>query len=361
MNPNGGLVNVVIPIHDLTRPLQRAVDSLQHSGLTPGTELRITVVCHGIASHDVERILTPHARSLVQLIEFDDGVASPAGPFMHGIRNSAAEFISLMGSDDTYEPGAAGAWYKQATRDSLAALIPPERHASGTKISTPPIRPWRRGRLDALRDRLAYRTAPLGLIRRTTIDELGLNLPTHLHNGSDQLFGLKLWFSGLHMGYGKGLPHYVVGADANTRVTTAARKISDELRAVAEIFSDPWTLARTLPERRAIATKSYRVHVVSAVLVRVTSDNWTPGDANYVSTLLALFREVAPGFESPLSLADRRLLDALEAGNWSAIELEKHVHARGDFRRLSSWLTRSFSGIVAPDGPPRILIARRLL
>lgn len=355
------LVDVVIPVHDTSRPLQRAVDSLLLSGFAVPGELRISVVCHNLRITEVAAMLTPETHSKVRFLEWEDREPSPAGPFMHGIRSATAEFVSIMGSDDSLEPGALLAWYNSASRRGLAALIPPERHASGAKIATPPTRPWRRALLHPVRDRLAYRTAPLGLLRRTSVSELDLDMPTRLRSGSDQLFAVKLWFSGLPIAYGRGLPHYVVGADARSRVTFTVRAIEDELRAVRELVTDPWVLALPDRARRSIVTKSYRVHLISSVFVRTSTDRWTSDDARFVQATLRVFSEVAPGFENPLSIADRRLLDTLSHERSGASELNELLAARRRFRSPAAVLTRSPWGLFAIDGPLRYMVASRLL
>jgi hypothetical protein len=355
------IVDLVIPVHDASRPLQRALDSLVLSGLRIPEELRITVVCHNISQADIEDSLSTRAREVVRFLEYNDGEQSPAGPFMQGLRSATGEYVSIMGSDDTLEPGALAAWLAVAERSELTALIPPERHANGNKVATPPIRPFRRGVLDPLKDRLAYRTAPLGLIRRSAIDRLGLDMPSSQRSGSDQLFGVKLWFSGERIGYAKGAPKYVVGADAVSRVTLKPRPAREELQAVAELIAHPFVRSLAPRRRRAIVTKSVRVHIFSAALVRTRDDRWTDEDRATIAELLADFAEAAPGYRRPLSLADRRLLEALESGSASAEALKRMLAARSRFGHPLTVLTRDVRGLLATDGPLRLMVAARLL
>ncbi|WP_353988419.1 glycosyltransferase [Ruicaihuangia caeni] len=355
------LVDMVIPIHDPSRPIQRTVDSLLESGLEPGRELRINVVCHNIAADEIAAVLTPEALAACRLLELHDGHSSPAGPFMHGIRSATARYVSIMGSDDTLEPGALKAWLDAAVAANLTALIPPERHASGAKVRTPPVRPWRRGPLHPIKDRLAYRTAPLGLIRRDVVDSLQLDMPSRLRAGSDQLFGVKLWFLGRRTAYGRGMPSYVVGADAKSRVTFTVRRADDELRAVRELITDSWVRGLPRLARRAIVTKSVRVHVFSAALLRTDADRWTDDDRAYIAELIRHCRETAPDFERPLSLADRALVDALLAGDRSTAELRRLLAARRRFGHPLTVLTRDPRGLLAVDGPIRFMVAAKLL
>ena len=87
------------------------------------------------------------------------------------------------------------------------------------------VRRFHRGDLDPVRDRLAYRTAPLGLLKRETVERLGLRFPEGLPTGEDQAFSARLWFEGRGLRYAAGAPRYVVGADAVTRVSTTPRPL----------------------------------------------------------------------------------------------------------------------------------------
>src|SRR5690606_29098886 len=129
----------------------------------------INVVCHNIDAAEISAAVPVAMRGFVRFLALSVGEPSPAGPFMFGIRAATAEYVSIMGSDDFLEPGALRAWVDLARRLDLTAFIPPERHSSGAKVATPPVRPWHTGLLDPVRDRVAYRTAPLGLIKRAAI------------------------------------------------------------------------------------------------------------------------------------------------------------------------------------------------
>jgi len=354
-------VDLIIPVHDPSRPLQRAIDSVLLSGLEVPSVLRISVVCHNIPAEQIAERLRPETRGLVRFLQLDDGEPSPAGPFMFGMRSATADYVSIMGSDDTLEPGALAAWLERAQHLGLTALIPPERHASGKKVATPPTRPWRSGLLDGARDRLAYRTAPLGLIRRESIERLGLTMPSRLRSGSDQLFGAKLWFSGERVAYGRGTPHYVVGADAVTRVTMTARPAAVELMAIDELVADPWFAALSLRARRSIVTKIVRVHIVSAAATRTTHESWTPEDRTWLSGLLSRLALSAPGYERTLSIADARLVDALSGAEASTDRLGALLAARRRFGTPATIVTRDIRGLLAADGPLRFMAASVLL
>lgn len=362
-------VDLIIAIHDPSRPLARAVRSALDSGLAVGEGLRITVVCHNTPRDGIEALLDEALRPAVTLLELHDGIPSPSGPFMLGMQSSTAQYVSIMGSDDWLEPGALRAWLDHAVAAGrafgdprgVAALIAPQRHASGARVRTPPVRPWRRGPLDAHRDRLVYRTAPLGLIRRDLLEPLDLRFPAHLRSGEDMIVSLRLWFSGEPVVYGRGLPDYVVGADAVDRVTLVPRTVAEELRCVLETVSDASVTSLRIAARRGIVAKMLRVHVFSTALARCDPDRWTAEDryelASAVRTLLAS----APGVVRLLSFADRRALAAIEAGDATVERLAALLTARRSFARPGAVLTPDPRGLLAAHGPVRFAAASFLL
>src|SRR5690606_15303497 len=162
-----------------------------------------------------------------------------------------------------------------------------------------------------VKDRLAYRTAPLGLLRREVLHRHGISFAPGFATGEDQQFTAALWLSGERIAYARRAPAYIVGADAAARVTSASRPVADELAASAALLTGEWYLARTAAERLAVAVKTVRVHVFGAVLKRSQAREWTAADSAFVRGLLAELDTTAPGYRGPLSIADLRLLDAL--------------------------------------------------
>ena len=354
-------VEAVIAIHDSSRPLQRAIDSLLESGLEVGRELRITVVCHNVDPGEIASTLTDRVGAAVSLVALNDGIRSPAGPFNLGISSSSAEFVSIMGSDDYLEPGALAAWLSIARSGSYAAVIAPQRHASGAVVRTPPVRPFHRGNRDPVKDRLAYRTAPLGLIRRSIVDTLGLEFSRGFATGEDQLFSAKLWFSGAPVAYARREPRYVVGADASDRVTMQTRPMSVEFEAIDAFISSEWYLGQSTVVREAIATKIVRVHVFSAASTRSEAAEWSADDRAYVAQFLRRVRDVAPACERALSIADRRLVDALGSESTPAEQVAKLVIARRRFGHPATLITRDARSLLAVEAPVRFSLASALI
>lgn len=355
------LVDMIIAIHDVRRPLERAIRSvLPEDGVRPDW-LRVTIVCHNISANEIAARLPSDVVTSVRFRELFDGIHSAAGPFSHGIEQSEAEYLSIMGSDDHLEPGALSAWLDFARRHRLTAVIPPQRHARGQKVRTPPLRPFRTKSLHPVRDRLVYRTAPLGLMKRSAVDRLALAFALGVPTGEDQLFSAKLWFSGEAIGYARGAPAYVVGDDAPERTTLTHRSLQEEFRFIDELIVDPWFATLTERERRAVVTKLVRVHLFGAAS-RLSKDHaWTESDRTFLSGLISRLTRRSARFMKPLAIADRLLLDALMNEDISLKRIEELSLARRRFGRPPTLLTRDPRWLFAADAPLRFMAASALV
>lgn len=354
------IVDAIVAVHDASRPLERAVRSLIASGLRAGDELRITVVCHNIPSPVVSQRLPADLAGKVRFVELADGIPSPAGPFNLGLEMSTASYVSIMGSDDYLESDALARWMG-FTNERADAVIAPQVHANGARIRTPPIRAFRRGELEALKDRLVYRTAPLGLIRRSAIDSLGLRFTDGLRSGEDQFFSAKLWFEGTSIRYARRSPRYVVGADAVGRVSSTYRPLTSEFAFIEHLIESPWFRAQPGPVRSSISVKLARVHLFAAVGVRIEAGKFDSAEHLYLAGLVHRIGAAAPGFERSLSIADRRTLDAIKDAHSDPVEIDRLVGARRRFGLPSTLLTREARSMLLPDSPLRFMAASALL
>src|SRR5699024_6796040 len=163
------------------RPIARAVRSvLDHNG--QGT--RLTVVCHNIDAAQIRSQGDAEHREQVRWLEHHDGKRRPAGPFNAGIEAATGEYVSLMGSYDTLQPGAVSSCYWLAQPTGAEPVIA-RLERGGRAVPTPPTRPCRRTGLDGVKYRLCYRSAPLGLVSTATIARLGLRLDEAVATGDD--------------------------------------------------------------------------------------------------------------------------------------------------------------------------------
>lgn len=370
------VVDVVIAVHSDQRPIERAVAS----ALTGTVPVRVTVVCHEIATRVVEARLEAVRRALaggphsLWLLCFSDGVASPAGPFNHGLDSAQAPFVAILGSDDVLEPGAIDSWVRLQRSADADVVIPRLRHGArsgpgvppgpGPAVPTPPARPFRRRRLEAVRDRLAYRSAPLGLIRRDTLEGLGLRMVPHLRVGEDTWFALGLWTGARSIAFDRRGPAYVIGADADDRVTFTPKPVTDELACVHDAVARPALAGLPRATRRAVAAKLTRINLFAAVHNRSDGHPWTRDDLAGLRATAAALATFAPGYETVLSRAERDLLDALlaPASADDAVaerggELTGLSAARRRHGTPATLRTRSLRTGLAREAPVRLMAA----
>lgn len=333
---NEPVVDLVIAVHTTARPIARAVAS----ALDTSAPVRVTVVCHHVDPTEIDAVLAPVRARLprtphtLRLLGLDDGTRSPSGPFNHGLDHASAPFVAIMGSDDALEPGAIDSWLALQRATSADAVIPRLRRgrahegrlvrASSRRLDrlglvrsdavpTPPARPGRR-RVSGAADRLAYRSAPLGLVRRATLEGLALRMVPGLGVGEDIAFATRLWFEG-RVVLDRWGPAYLIGPDATDRVTYARKPVAAELACVDDLVGQAWFAAQPLPARRAIAVKLTRIHLFGAVHNRPDRALWTAPDLDALARTAAALSAAAPGFEAVLSRAERDLLDALARGD----------------------------------------------
>lgn len=357
MSTPGPRVQVVVAVHTTRRPLARAVASVLDGG---ADDAEVVVVCHGLPVADVAAGLPEGHRARVRWLEHTDGVASPAGPFTAGLRAADAEFVSLLGSDDALTPGAVSSWLALADRTGadavLARLV---RGPARVPVSTPPTRPGRTRDLDLVADRLAYRSAPLGLVRTSRMRALGLHLVPGVPVGEDVPFVTRLWAQG-RIAYDRGGPPYVIGEDGAERTTQVTRPVVQELAFVRHLLGEEWYLAAPARVRTAVATKVVRIHVFGLVLHRPDPGWWTPRERG---DLAAVTREVlaaGPGAQRPLSRADRSLLDACLDPSVATPELLRRARARRRHGTPATLVPRDLRFLLHREAPARFMGASLL-
>jgi hypothetical protein len=355
-------VDVVIAVHSSTRPVARALSSIASAGLELNAPdgVRVTVVCHNISRHEISRNVPPGLAAATRFLELRDGIPSPAGPFNYALQQATAEFVCILGSDDHLEPGALRQWLELARSHSSAMVIAPQRHAGGALVRTPPVRVGKRFGLDPVKDRLSYRTAPLGLLRRSEIQRLGLEFSADLRTGEDQIFSAKLWFGGGRIDYARGAGKYVVGADAEDRVTGQRREIGELFAFALELVADPWFVKLPLAQRQALVTKLLRVHVFGVILPRMDQGGWTDAEREDLAAVARTLLAAAPRADRPLSLADARLLRTILTPGPLA-EMLAAAAARRKFGRPQTLIASSLAAQLHPEAPLRFMAASALL
>lgn len=350
-------VDHIIAVHDPSRPISRAVGSvLDH---TAG-RVRVTVVCHNTDGGAIrERLRDRAGDRRLRFLDLDDGVASPAGPFNAGLDAATARFTSIMGSDDELEPGAVDSWLRLADHTAAEIVIPRVRHAGGALLATPPTRPWRSRRLDGVRDRLAYRSAPLGLVSRTRFGTL--RFPPALASGEDVQYVTALWYSDAQVAFDRRGPAYLVHADAESRTSTRRRPMATDTAFAWRLFASAEFASLTEVQRTALVVKILRVNVVSWVVNRPEPDAWGGDDRRELRECVQRCLSVAPDAARPLSRADRALLEAILDEDSRTVDVIRLGRERGRFLRPAGLLPRSAADVLRREAPLRFGVASMLM
>ncbi|GAA4061247.1 glycosyltransferase [Agromyces indicus] len=314
----GPVAEVVIAVHDARRPVGRAIGSIvgePGAGREHGVSARarVTVVCHNIEASAFAATVERFADADVRWLELHDGIRSPAGPFNHGLARAEAPYVSVMGSDDWFDPGAVDAAVRHLERDAPEVLVLPLRHQDGPPMANPLSRRGRHRRLDPVKDRLAYRTAPLAFIDRRLVDRLELEFVPKLRSGEDAPFSARLWNFAERIDFHPTDPGYVIGADAAVRVTTAPMGVEDELAPYIGLFAEPWVAAMPPSRRHALVVKTLRIHLVGGLVRRAEADSLGPGEHEAYRSLAQAGLSIAPRALDPMSRRDRAILDLLVA------------------------------------------------
>lgn len=174
--------------------------------------------------------------------------------------------------------------------------------------------PTRRGRtrdLDPVKDRLAYRCAPLGLISRERFPEL--RFTPGLGSGEDLEFTAVLWFQGEHIAYDRTGPAYVGHEDEHDRVTGAKRSVTEDFAFFTVIVSSPWFAGLSSRQRTAFGVKTLRLHFFDAVFARLDTSEGFVAHRQPLIDVLDAVEAAAPGSIRLLSRADRAVIDEVLA------------------------------------------------
>lgn len=348
------LVDVTIAVHSQTRPIARAVASVLDHTTAP---VRVNVVAHNIDPEIIRANLGDFANDpRVRLLPFEDGIRSPAGPMNHGFASSEAPFMSLMGSDDELAPGAIDSWLALQARTGAEMVLAKITLADGRTDPYPPIRGGRRSTaLDGRRDRLAYRSAPLGLIDRARFGDL--RLTAGLPSGEDLTYSLTLWFTGRNLAYDLQGPAYIINGDAGDRVTLAPRPVERDFAFLDELETLPWFTAATRETRTAIVVKLIRIHLFDAILARSHSDEALSEHRPHLLAMVRRFAGLAPGVHHLLSIADRQVFDRLADERSTAEQIMQTLAARQVYLSPSTLVPRNPLRFLHAQGPFRTLLA----
>lgn len=310
VNRSGGAtkrVDVIIAAHSDQRPVGQAAASVVRGN----PEAHCVVVAHNLPAAEIARAIPEDVRAEVEILELPDGIPSPSGPFNHGIAVSEAEFVSILGSDDHLDPGAVANWLTHADRSNADAVITRlVRGGERVLVRSPMVRPTRRGRMDIVRDRLPYRSAPLGLVRRSAVADFRLELTPGARSGGDLEFVTRLWALGRVVYAGTG-PGYVEMPGAQDRVTHVMKPVGEELDAAMQLVASSWFRKQPARVRRAVAVKLLRRNLVDTIRKR-TGSEWSATETRDLAEIARAFLGAAPHTRALLSSRERALLTAVQ-------------------------------------------------
>jgi hypothetical protein len=344
-------VDVVVAVHSSQRPVERAVSSALADSVAA---VRVTVVCHNIDSATIESRLTHFALDeRVRLLELHDGIPSPAGPFNHGLDAATAPFTAVLGSDDELERGAIDSWLALQRKHGADIVIPRLRFASGASLRSPQTRPFRSRNLNAVKDRLAYRTAQLGLVSRARYP--ALRFTTGLRTGEDIEYGLRLWFSDARISFDRQGPAYLIHAESNDRATISSKDVADDFAFLSAALNPQWTDSLNSDQREAIAVKLLRTHLVDALSARFLAGTVPRAEQLELAAVARRIFDFAPTAAGIVSRRDARILRTLLAGDADEAQFHADLAVRADFRRPTNVLSASPSKMLHREAPLRFL------
>ena len=318
-------IDVVIPVHSAARPIGRAVTSVLAGGVA---DTRVIVVAHNIDPDQIRAALGEAAGDpRVEVIGFSDGISSPSGPRNHGIGLVTATYLCFVDSDDYLRPGALASWLALAQSSAARAVMPRiEREGADGPDPLPPTRPGRTTDLDPVRDRLAYRSEPVGLLSAAAFG--GVRFTEGLASGEDLEVSASIWFSGERIVYDRTGPAYVYGADAGDRVTAVSRSVAEDFAFLEAIAGAAWFTGLSHPAKRAIGVKLFRLHFFDAVLARLEPASGFTEQRARLREAAQRIEAIAPGSLSLLSRRDRQAIDAATTGDATPEEVRALLEAR---------------------------------
>ncbi|WP_353112136.1 glycosyltransferase family A protein [Microbacterium sp.] len=350
-SPDGVQIDVLVPIHAPTRPIARLVHSVLDGVVAP---VRVLVVAHDTDPRAIAAAMGELADDpRVEIVPFEDGIRSPAGPLLHGLSLVSAPWFAKIDSDDFLAPGALDSWLRVAQEHGADAVIPRMvTEHGGRNFPTPPRRPFRR-RLDPVRDRLSYRTSTMGLLSARLRDAAApsAGVPT----GEDVLPSLRLWFGATRVVGADDAAAYVVGETAGDRVTESAVPLQSQLEFVAGLLDDPIWQGLSQRAAEAIVRKVLRVHVLGALAL--APDLYREVDREPVAEIVRALGDRAPGAVSALSRADAALVAVLAQGEAPPETVRRLAVARRRRLRPAGLLPARLGQLFSRDAPPRFLVA----
>ncbi|MET3466761.1 glycosyltransferase [Microbacterium sp. BDGP8] len=354
-------VDIIIAVHDVRRNIRRAVGSVLSDG---DPSIRALVVCHNLPAAVVTAELADvieRSPGRVRFIQLDDGVPSPSGPFNLGLAVSDADYVGIMGSDDELDPGAVAQWRAVAERHRADAVIAKVvRGDRRAVVRSPAKRVWKTGVLDFAKDRLPYRSAPLGLMRRDAVERLRLRLMDGARSGGDLPFVTRLWALG-RVVPAAGVAAYIEHADAPVRVTWDPKPVRQELSAIREVLGSAFVRSLAPGYRDALATKLLRRNLMDTVRIRDGGRGFTRDDVRAFREVVDMIESISPRSLGYIALIHRLTVDELRRGEPDLEVVHRLSEQMANPRHWAMVRPAKFTAFFHAQAQPRYVAASALI
>lgn len=303
-------IQIVIGVHDERRPVRRAIESVISDEFADAI-----VVAHGI---DPGLLDVPLDNPRVTLLECRSGRGKPGVAYNYGVERSSAPFVGHLGSDDWYNPGALTAMLEAAYRHEADFVLAPLGKAKSERGLRPIT--LRSQNLSGERDRLFYRTAPLGIGRREVMNNPRYKMTESVTSGMDLQASVAMWTDGLRISYKSMDPAYVVGSDAAERVSSRRRSLEEITEAPRLLLEQRWVWELPKQQRYGLAVKLLRSNMIDYAAMYSAHQAWRHGDEVLLRCLVDDIMQLSGVAIRALSANESRIIDEIRSGNPESIQ-----------------------------------------
>lgn len=301
-------VELIVRFHDLSRSdlLQRCFSSVLKE-----PAVGIVLVLHNLELSQLNFDLPEK----VKVVELSGKYGQPGAASNAGLRETTAQWVGILDSDDYYQPGAISTMLSRAKKDRANGIIAPLQKQGKRNRSLLPT--LKNSSLSPVKDGLFYQTAPLGLFSRELIAFGEAPFLEQVVTGEDIRVTARMWTApGARISYYPKDPAYVVCNDAADR-TSKPRTIVEMGAAWEEIWQTPFVKRWNQQTRHALAVKIARTHVLDAIRQRPEVKDWNEQDLVWMREYLTRLRSEDPKYDYPLSRSYAMTLHHLEKGKLS--------------------------------------------
>jgi hypothetical protein len=205
-----------------------------------------------------------------------------------------------------------------------------------------------------VKDRLSYRSAPLGLLSRRAFPDL--RFAENLASGEDLPYVTQLWFTGNNIAFDRTGPAYLGHADAVDRVTAAPRSIVEDFAFFALIVNAEWARVFSTRQRVAIGIKMLRGHVLDAIVNRAKT-GMSASERDALWEIANRISAWSRGSEKYLSVLDRKVFEGIRNKDVTVERLMKLISKRWNYRSLDVIVTRNPFLVFHRQAPLRTYIS----